>query len=176
MNKKLFNLTRIGGSSLDYVELEKKSIDELTDKLRSAITSEDLSFEKEKVLDFINLFQNNGIDFINNYIGTFKQNIIEGKIYISDDESIELGKNYSSISIELKMELVSILDSINMFSLMTLANVESLKLEKYSEQFIALIIQAVKIARNIELLTNHSNMRLKKSLFQLTFENLIKTK
>lgn len=172
-NKDAKELIEKGGGAEELVKLEesKKAI---VDELREALETESSDFE-EAASEFRKIIKNTPpkiLDDLMSFTLTSNQNLIEGKTFISDEDASHFHAYIASVCIDLKMKIVNVMTSLVALVIRISADPDSFEIKDQSKEISELIWQAILISKDIDLLSTGIEKYVKKSIFELTIDNV----
>ena len=172
-NEKIDQILKVGGGAKDIVALKdekKKELDEL--KKQIVAESDKAKIDKDAIQKILKNIPQNTTEHILEYARMNEQNLVDGKTFISDEEACYLGNYVAQISIELKMNLKSLMNSGIGLLLVILSNPEEFSLKEHADNIIKLVWQGIVVSKHIDSLTKKVELFTKQSVFDLTMKNL----
>ncbi len=169
-NEEINNILKKGGNTDELVKLkaEKKK---LIDEVQKGIQSKEIGLDKERLYEEIRKFPTDILDSIVDYTKATRQNLIDGKTFISDDEATALGVLVTSLSIELKMHIIDITDTYVMLLLACSRNPTEFNITKYSKEIAKSVWMGVVVSKNIDSLMRSAKKVTSQSIIKLTIHN-----
>ncbi|NQZ51856.1 MAG: hypothetical protein HRT95_17275 [Moritella sp.] len=144
-------------------------------KLRDAIKNKDpnLKFDiqelSEKIKKLTPLFMGQFLDAQK----VSKQNIIEGKTFISDEEAAALGVDVANRAIHIKLRLVSLIDNGTILLIHLSENREQLDISDYSDEIYQCVRVGVLMYQDFKPLKEQAEFVNTQSIFKLTLKNMV---
>lgn len=172
-NKEISQILKNGGKAEDLVALKdekKKELDELKEQI--VTESDKTKIDKDAIQKLITKLPQNATEYILQYAHRNEQNLVDGKTFISDDEACYLGVYVAQISIELKMNLISLFNSVIGLLIYVLSNIEDFDLKEHADDIVKLVWNGIVISKHIDTLTKEVEFFTKQSIFDLTMKNL----
>jgi len=170
-NEDIKNILSSGGGVKELVELETKKkeiVKELKEEIFNAIDN-----GMDDIISGSKNYPRIVLPGMFDQIQRDRQNLIEGKIFISDEEAACLGPAVTSSSIQLKMDIVEALDAVTLVIFSFLEAPDKFNLRNYDPQMTTLLWKTVVVTKNIEFLTKICESISSMSIFQLTMRNLL---
>ncbi len=170
-----------GGDAKDLVKLKKekkKLIDEIEKIIKSKPNKiksvrEIFSKDLDKVLSLSkNGLLPNPVEMILELSEKNEQKLLDGKTFISDEDASYLGIYLAQICVELKMNLILMINQCVDLILNFLSDPENFDLEDSTMDLSKILWQAILVSRDIYTLTNRINIYTKESLPNLTLKNM----
>ncbi len=171
-NKEISEILSNGGDASDLVALEAEKKKTL-EALKAAIENGEIKISKEDLEKALKRLPDNFSDYILQYIQKYEQNLLEGKTFITDEEASQLGIHMAHVSIELKMELVSLINSGLGLFVVALSNLEDFDLAEYSNDVAKIAWKGIVVSKHIDTLSNRIDSYAEKSVFELALLNLL---
>jgi len=170
-DEEIKKIYKSGGKAEDIVKLEdekKKIISEIQSKIENG----EFGGDKSEMSEFFSKFPSITDEMLLEFAKTTKQNLIEGKIFITDTEAASLGVAVTLQSIELKMNLISILEVIVMVVIPAMNNPKEFKINKYGKELSQCAWKGIVVSKHINSLTKISNNVTSSSIMHLTMKNI----
>lgn len=123
--------------------------------------------------ELIRALRHSSKDSIFEFARVAKQNIIEGKTFISDEEATTLGVAFTTKCIELKMGMLNLVDGVTGLMIALVDGPTNFEIKDYSAELADMIWKGISVSRNIELTARAAKAISSKSVLALTFENMI---
>lgn len=101
-----------------------------------------------------------------------EQNLVDGKTFISDEDACYLGNYVAQTSIELKMNLKSLMNSGLGLLIVLLANPEEFSLKEHADDIVKLVWKGIVVSKHIDSLSKKVERFNKLDVFDLTIKNL----
>lgn len=172
-NEEIIEILGKGGSAEELVNLKdekKKLIDEIKVKLENAA---EIASQEDFIREIAKLPEEIVGSFLD-YRKTTRQNLIEGKTFISDGEATCLGLLVMHQSIELKMNLIALMDTAVMILLSAVNKPEEFEVKKFANEIAQAAWKGVIVSKNIDSLMKTAKGINSKSLVELTIRNMHK--
>jgi type II secretory pathway pseudopilin PulG len=183
----LFQITNVGTQwHNEYLDMIKKgepveniiklneSYEEKLKGLKKMMVAGDegLNFDSEEFKGAIKLVKRRAAELIKT-IELSRQNIIDGKTFITDGDAALLGEHISYRVIELKMRLLNLIDSGHVI-IWEIDRNDTFEVEKHAEEIYRVIRATIIFSRCMES-TIHSIERIQSpSVLALAYSNMIK--
>ena len=153
-NEEIQKIIEKGGSAEELVSLKDEKRKEL-EGLKKEIEeeSEKIDIDKEALKKAISKIPPNTSENILQYSMKTEQNIVDGKTFITDDEASCLGTYTAQTAIELKMHLISMLNSGVGLLFVVFADPEDFELKKHSDDIVKLVWKGILVSKHIDSLT-----------------------
>jgi hypothetical protein len=87
-------------------------------------------FDKDKLIEAIQKLPKETLPGVPEWAKTARQNLIEGKTFISDEEATALGLAFTQKSIELKMHILEVIDTGSWLMVSLVSAPAELKMER----------------------------------------------
>ena len=172
-NKEIRETIKKGGGAEDFVKLKeekKKMVDEIKEMIESEANT--IKFDKETMIKALNRLPPNTAETILQFAMKSEQNLLDGKTFISDEDASYLGIYFAQICVEMKMNLISIMNQGVGLILDFLSDSENFDLKASANELSQIIWKAVLVSKDIDTLTNRINVYTEESLFNLTLKNM----
>ncbi len=172
-NKEIDDLIKSGASAEDLVKLnddKKAEMEGLKEHLLSEGGLKVLS--RDDIEKILSKMPKNSTEHILGYVKTSEQNLIDGKTFISDEEASYLGVYTAQISIGLKMELISIMNSTIGLLIVALSSADEFDYKEHLDEIVDLVWKGIVVSKHIDTLTKKTNYISSLSVFDLTMRNL----
>ena len=172
-NKEIRETIKKGGGAESLVKLKeekKKMVDEIKEMIESE--TDDIKFDKETLAKDLNKLPSNTAETILHFAMKSEQNLVDGKTFISDEDASYLGPYFAQICVEMKMNLISMMNQGVGLILAFLADSENFDLKGSANEISQIIWKAVLVSKDIDTLTNRINVYTDESLFNLTLKNM----
>jgi hypothetical protein len=172
-NEKIEQILRDGGGAKELVALEKDKKKELN-KVKEQITaaSDKAKLDKEKIQKIVAKIPHDAREQILQYVHRHEQNLIDGKTFITDEEACYLGIYVAQTSIELKMTLISLINTGMGVLLEILRNPEGFELKEHADNIARTVWYGIIASKHIHSLTKQMDVLTKQSVLDLTIKNL----
>ena len=172
-NKEIDDLIKSGAGAEDLVKLKdgkKAEMEDLKEHLLSEGGLKTLS--RDDIEKMLSKMPKNSTDHILGYVKTSEQNLIDGKTFISDEEASYLGVYTAQTSIELKMQLISIMNSAIGLLILALSSADEFDCKEHVDEIMDLVWKGIVVSKHIDTLTKKTNYISSLSVFDLTMKNL----
>jgi hypothetical protein len=172
-NKEIDALIKSGAKAEDLVKLNDDKKTEM-EGLKKHLLSEDglKTLSRDGIEKILSKIPINSTEHILGYVKTTGQNLIDGKTFISDEEASYLGVYTAQTSIELKMELISIMNSANGLLIVAISSVGEFDYKEHADEIMELVWKGIVVSKHIDTLTKKAQYISSKSVFDLTIKNL----
>ncbi|MCK4454562.1 hypothetical protein KAU51_04470 [Candidatus Parcubacteria bacterium] len=172
-NEKIDQIIKDGGGGKDIVALKNEKQKELDDLKKQIVAESDKAkIDKEAIQKILKKIPKNTTKHILEYARMNEQNLVDGKTFISDEEACYLGNYVAQISIELKMNLKSLINSGLGLVIVILSNPEEFSLKEHADDIVELVWKGIVVSKHIDSLTKKVELFTKLSVFDLTMKNL----
>jgi hypothetical protein len=172
-NQEIAKVIEEGGRTEDLVKLEKQKREIIT-KIKEGIESLESECDNKDIVEQIAKLPSESLKIVLEYSKIEKQNIIEGKTFLTDQEAAILGISVISRTVELKMSMISAIDKVIMILLSFLDNPADFDIKKSSKEISEAIWDGIVISKHIDSLSREMRVISGKSIVQLTRLNIIK--
>ncbi len=172
-NQEITKVIKEGGRAEDLVNLEKQKR-EIVTKLKEGIESQEIEYDKKAFIEQIAKLPPDSLKIMLEHSKVVKQNIIEGKTFLTDQEAAILGASVISRTIELKMRMVSAIDKVMTILFSVLNSPTDFDIRKSSKEISEAVWDGIVISKNIDSLSRDMQVISRKSIVQLTKLNIIK--
>lgn len=156
------------GKDLVQLQEEKKKI---VTQVREALEKGGAEYGHEKIIQDLQRMPKESLSSVLEVLKTARQNLVDGKTFISDEGAATLGAAFAHTCIELKMGIIDVLDSGTMM-LVTVGTPDNFHLKDFSTSFSQIIWKGILISKNIDLLTRAAHAISSKSVLALTLQNV----
>jgi hypothetical protein len=178
-NKEVREILRKGGTAKDVLKLEeekKKFISELKQDIAHGDADKQAQgeneFDKEKLIEAVQKLPKETLPSILEWAKTARQNLIEGKTFISDEEATSLGLAFTHNSIQLKMHLLDVIDAGSWLIVSLVSAPAEFNIESLVDQIAKMLWKGILISRNIDTLSDSARALSSKSVLSLTLRNI----
>ena len=171
-NNEILELVRRGGQAEDMLAIKnekRKMISEMEESIREGKNFNTQEI-KEKMRRYISPFD---VTTFLEFSARYKQNLLDGKTFITDEEASYLGDSYAPIVIGIKMNIVNVLDKFVGISVRYLNDPENFCLRKEANEISQIFWHGILAAKDFDLLNRHLDHIRKKNILMLTKENII---
>ena len=171
-NEEIAALLKRGGEADDLVKLEedkKKIISDITE----GIQNQEVEIDQEVLVQNVSKLPTEFTKNIMENAGNVKQNLIDGKTFITDEEAATLGVAVAYNSIELKMHLFAITDTVTMIALSIRDDPDKFELKTFSNDIAQAAWKGVIVSRNIDSLMKIARAVTSQSTISLAIRNLV---
>lgn len=172
-NQEIDEILRRGGGAEELVKLKEEK-KQLIREVREGVESNDSGFDRSAFVAQIAKLPADAVGSILDYAKNTRQNLIDGKTFISDTEAASLGMSVTQQSIELKMYLLALTDTVIMILLAAVTNPSEFDIKKYSKEISESVWRAVVIAKHIDSLTRAAQRVTSKTILKLTWRNVLR--
>jgi len=173
-NKEIQETIKKGGHAGDLVKLKeekRKLLDEIKKKIETE--GDKIEFDKDEFIRELNKVPKNMIDTLPQQAQIIKQNLIEGKTFIGDEDASYLGKYIAQICVELKMNLISMIDQGFGLIVSICMDPGGFEMKKSAKEIANIIWKAILVSKDIDTLTKQIDRISSESLLSLTMRNLM---
>ena len=170
-NKEDLDVRKSRAGPTDLIKLQeqrRKQLEDLKKKLEEGSV-----FDANELARQVHRFPKDSIANVLESSRIAKQNIVEGKTFISDEEATALGVPFTHKCIELKMGIIDLIDSGATFVTVLLTSPEEFDIKNFSTEIAEVIWKAISVARNIDLLAAPARVISSKSVLALTVQNVM---
>ena len=171
-NEEIDKIIKKGQGTEALIKLKddkKKKIDELKEEM----LKESGKVKVQQAIDeMLRKSPPNAIDHMLQYVQKTGQNLVDGKTFISDEDASNLGVFIAQTTIELKMDLISMLNSVMNIIVMLSSNPEKFELKDYVDDIAKLVWKGIVVSKNIDTLSKKTDFFNQLSTFDLTMRNL----
>lgn len=170
-NKKIKECLKNNGKAEDLIKIEEEYKKKCLE-VKTAIEEENESFKFD--LSAID----EGIKHLENVLPTFldifkaeRQNLIEGKTFISDENASSLGRRPAIFVVDLKMRLQSAMDQ-TIIVLLKMKRSDSFVLKDYAKDIHDILWDFINVSRDIDSLGKEAEEVINQSVFWLAVHNM----
>lgn len=103
----------------------------------------------------------------------YKQNIIEGKTYITDEEAASLGSNVANKAIHIKLRLVSLIESGTNLIVRISENKKQLDISNYSDEIYRCLRIGILMYQDFKPIHSQATQINQTSIFNLALKNML---
>lgn len=171
-NEEIREVIAKGGSLEDLANLTKEK-KKIIEDIRKGIRESQIDIDAADIRQKLDKIPPEFMGSILDYAKQFRQNILEGKTFLSDDEAAALGRPLMSSILEMKMNIISVADSVIMIMLTFVNDPESFKLNEYENEIAQCVWKAVVISRLIDSLKKSASRVAETSVVTLTGRNML---
>ncbi len=170
-NKEVSEIISNGGSGSELVELEKSKKSKLSE-LKEALENGELELPENLCETVFNRLPEDPLIYIASEISKTQQNIVDGKTFVSDEDVSNLDVLMARTTIELKMEVISLLGLIvGLLILMHKNQGENIS-KICAEDISKLVWKGIIISKHIDRLCTRLEFYQNRTIFELTTLNM----
>lgn len=151
-------------------EEKKKLLNEVKEQLEKGI-----GLDQEGLVRDIQRLPKEAVGSILESSKTTKQNLIDGKTFISDEEAAALGVAFTHTCIELKMGILDLVDSGTMLAVTLVSLVSAaadFDIRNHSAEVSEMVWKGILVSKNIDLISRAARVISSKSVAALTLQNI----
>lgn len=172
-NNEISELIKKGCDASDLVKLNDDKKAKMAELKKHLLSKDGIkSLSKSEIEKMLKKMPQNYADYISKQITLSEQNLIEGKTFISDEEASYLGIYTAQVSIELKMELISLMNIITSLLFIALSSENEFNYKEHIDEIMKLIWKGIVVSKHIDTLTKNVELISKQPVLSLTFKNL----
>jgi len=170
-NAEFREIIKKGGGAADALKLQEekknilKELKEHSDKVVAGL-------DRDKLLQELQKLPEESLPGILEWSRTTRQNIIEGKTFISDEEATVLGVAFAHNCIDLKMDILDLIDTGTWLLVSMLSAPAEFQIETLSTGLTKMVWQGILISKNIDLLSRSARAISSKSVLALSLQNI----
>lgn len=161
-----------GGTPQEIVELANNKKKEFLSQLKERIEKEDFEADNARIIQNFQRLPKDLASMLLEFSRTTRQNIIDGKTFISDEEAAALGVAFTNECIELKMGILDIVDGVTMLSLSLVGAPEQFAIKTFSGEICQLVWKGILVSKNIDTIAPAARAISSKSVIALTLQNI----
>ena len=176
--KEIQDIIKKGGKVQNLIELENQKKKEI-EKIRTIIEQGKIEGDIEKHIETLKqIFDRMSYDLISIFVKEIQmlvQNLVEGKLFLSDNDICILDKNIAHLCLNLKMDIISSLNSIEWLVVhlyQDYKNSNNIEVKKFAKQLSDIIWRFMLISKNMEFLINLVDKIVNEKLSILIAKNL----
>lgn len=171
-NQELISLMQNGASATDLLKLNEDKKSELI-KIKESLLSQDELFSSNEIKTLQGKLSDGEAERFINTAKLSTQNLIDGKTFISDDDASNLSSAIAQLTIEIKMNLISLTNS----SVSLLTHMASEKKpfdhKNHIDEIVKMIWLGITTSKNIDLLLRKTEKISSDSVIKLTVKNIL---
>lgn len=171
-NKEEGEIRKRGGDPKEAVELTKKKKHEFLIQLKERIEKEDFETDNAKIVQSLQRMPMESASLVLELSKVTRQNIIDGKTFISDEEAATLGVAFTHKCIELKMGILDLVDGVTTILLPLVSAPEHFDVKTFSDVICQLVWKGILVSRNIDTIAPAARALSSKSVIALTLQNI----
>ncbi len=171
-NKEINEIISNGRGAEDLVELARSKKKKETEEIKKIIEEYGKTIEKADMDNLLRGLPNDTVDQILQSAKQTEQNLIDGKTFISDEDASYLGRYVAQTAIELKMELISMLNFGVWIIVVILSSPEDFDLKDHADTIVKIVWKGIVVSKHIDTLSKKMDYFSRLSTFQLTMKNL----
>jgi len=161
-----------GGGPKETVELAKNKKQEFLIQLKERIEKADFEADKAEVVRNFQRMPKESASLLLESSKTTRQNIIDGKTFISDEEAATLGVAFTNKCIELKMGILDLVDGATTPLLLLVSAPEDFDVKSFSREICQLVWKGILVSKNIDTVAPAARAISSKSVVALTIQNI----
>ena len=144
-------------------------------ELRDAIKNKDpeLKFDHKEISEKFKKFTPKVMEQFLEAQKTYKQNIIEGKTFITDEEAATLGSDVADRAIHIKLRLVSLIEHGTSLLLHIAENKEKLEISDYADEIYQCLRVGILMYQDFEPIQERARQINQQSIFNLALKNMV---
>ena len=172
-NEEIDELVKNGGGAEELVDLKNRKKKEL-EKLKEKIIEESgkVSLNKEDIEKILKKLPTDTAEQILQYAQRVEQNLIDGKTFLSDEDASNLGAYVSQTAIDLKMNLISMINSGMGILAILISKPNEFELKDYADEIIKLVWRGIVVSKHIDILSKKVEFFVDQSTYDLTIRNI----
>jgi hypothetical protein len=171
-NQEEREIRKKGGGGKEAVELTKNKKQEFLIQLKERIEQLDFEADNAKVIRNFQRMPKESASMLLEFSKTTRQNIIDAKTFISDEEAATLGVAFTNKCIELKMGILDLVDGITAPLLLLVGAPENFDLRSFSGEICQLVWKGVLVSKHIDTIAPAARAISSKSVIALTWQNI----
>jgi hypothetical protein len=157
-----------GAAELLKPEQERTTqLDSIKQQLKNGMDS---GFDKA---DVVRVLQHHSKESVQEFARLTRQNLIDGKTFISDDEATALGVAFTNKCIELKMGMIDLVDGVTGLMLALMNGPADFEIKDYSAEIGNLIWRGISVSRAIDMVSRAARVISARSVLTLTWQNVL---
>lgn len=165
-------IAKKGGGGKEFVQLEKDKKQFIQDKVKEGIETAQVGFDPHKLVQEIQRLPKESVAGILEFSRTTRQNIIEGKTFISDEEAAALGVAFTSKTIELKMGMLDLIDTGTTLVVSLVSAPTEFDLKRSSNEITQLVWKGILVSKVIDSIAGAARAISSKSVLSLTLTKI----
>ena len=159
-----------GGGVPELMKLQqerKAQLDSIKQQLEKGM---DIGFEKNSVM---RVLQHHSKESVQEFAKVTRQNLVDGKTFISDEEATALGVAFTVKCIELKMGITDLVDGATTLLIVLMSGPNDFEVKDYSAEIANLIWKGISVSRSVDVVSRAARATSSKSVLALTWQNII---
>lgn len=161
-----------GGGGKEGVELTNRKKQEFLVQLKESLEKADFEPGRAEVVrNFQRMPKESASLLLENSKAT-RQNMIDGKTFISDEEAATLGVAFTNKCIELKMGILDLVDGATPLALSVMSAPEHFDVNSFSDEICQLVWKGILVSKNIDTIVPAARAISSKSVIALTLQNI----
>jgi hypothetical protein len=161
-----------GGGPKEAIELAKNKKREFLTQLKERIEKTDFEGKNAEIVRNFQRMPKESASLLLEFSRTTRQNIIDGKTFISDEEAATLGVAFTNKCIELKMGILDLVDGVTAPLLAMVSAPEHFEVKTFSAEICQLVWKGILVSKNIDTLAPAARAISSKSVIVLTLQNV----
>jgi hypothetical protein len=171
-NKEIKVIQERGGTIEEIVELGNQKKDLFLNQLKAHIEKEGMPFDRSLLVSEIGKMPRESLNSILDFCKTARQNLIEGKTYITDEEASTLGLAMASKAIEVKMGILDLIDGTALLAAYIVGKPEEFDVKDHAQQIARMFWKGVEVSRHLDKLFEFVQVFTRRSVLKLTWMNI----
>jgi hypothetical protein len=171
-NKETLEIARKGGGPAELVKLQeekKKFLSQVREQLEKGVP-----VDRDKLVRFVQRLPKDSIGSILEWSKTTRQNLIDGKTFISDEEAAALGVAFTNQAIALKMGIIDLVDGGTTLILSIVAAPADFEIKDSATEISQIVWKGILVSKNIDSIARGAGAIASKSVMALTLQNIRK--
>jgi hypothetical protein len=160
-----------GGGPADLIKLQAEKKKRLSDVRQ--LLEKDFQVDSAGLVEVFSRFPKESVPGVLESSKITRQNLIDGKTFISDEEAATLGVAFAHKSIELKMGIIDLIDGGTNFAVTLLTAPAEFDIKKHSKEISELLWKGILVSRNIDLIAKAARVISSKSVLALAIQNIV---
>jgi hypothetical protein len=172
-NKQIREIRNRGGDwPQELVKLRDRKREQYLIQVQAQIEKEGFELPNNLLAEEMRKFPKEMVGSILDWTKTSRQNIIEGKTFISDEEAVSMGLGVTDKVIELKMGIIDLIDGMSTIMLSAVTMPEEFSFKDHAKAIAKMMWTGVVVCRNIDSLFEYAHVFTRRSVLKLTLMNI----
>lgn len=160
---------RRGGGFGELQKLEDERKKQLDSFKQLLAEGKDVGFDKAALVRAIQHYSKDSID---EFARATRQNLIDGKTFITDEEATTLGVAFTTKCIELKMGITDLVDGACGLVIALMHSPDDFDIKDHSDDIAKLVWKGISVSRTIDVMARAARVISAKSVLSLTWQNV----
>lgn len=170
LNQQDEEVKKRGGGPAELLKLRQERKNQLDSIEQQLVNGLDIGFDKAKTM---HVLQQHSKESVQEFSRLTRQNIIDGKTFVSDEEATALGVAFTVKCIELKMGILDLVEDATGLIVALMNSPVGFEIKDYSTEIANLIWKGVSVSRGIDITSRAARAVSNQSVLSLTWQNIV---